>query len=82
MKMMTEAEYNDLMVARQERDAYEMVMAQKLCGTDQLKTFVELIVSAAAKAGVVLTVEQRPLTPLAMGHHETVVSVRPARMRS
>jgi hypothetical protein len=36
--------------------------------------------AATAKAlGVVLTIEQCPLKPLAMGNHETVVSVRPAR---
>ncbi len=29
--------------------------------------------------GLVLTVEQRPLQPLAMGHYETVASIRPAR---
>jgi hypothetical protein len=29
--------------------------------------------------GLVLTVEQRPLLPLAMGNYETVVSVREAR---
>lgn len=31
-----------------------------------------------AFAAELLTVEQRPLRPLAMGHHETVVGVRPA----
>jgi len=29
--------------------------------------------------GLVLTIERRPLLPLAMGHAETVVDVRPAR---
>lgn len=35
---------------------------------------------AAIRAGLVLTIEQRPLKPLAMGHHETVVEVREARV--
>lgn len=37
------------------------------------------LVAAAERTGLVITIEQRPLQPLAMGHHETVVSVRPAR---
>ena len=32
----------------------------------------------AKSVGVVLTIERRPLLPLAMGHAETVVDVRPA----
>ena len=39
------------------------------------------LVAEADRQGVVLTVEQRPLWPLAMGHEETVVSVRPARAK-
>jgi len=34
----------------------------------------------AAASGLVLTIERRPLLPLAMGHAETVVDVRPARV--
>jgi hypothetical protein len=37
------------------------------------------LVAQAALLGVVLTVEQKPLLPLAMGHHETLVSIRPVR---
>ena len=37
------------------------------------------LVEMARAWGLVLTIEQRPLKPLAMGHHQTVVSVRPAR---
>lgn len=37
------------------------------------------LVLTAERLGLVLTVEQRPLQPLAMGHYENVVSVRPAR---
>lgn len=39
----------------------------------------ERLVRLAARIGVVVTSEQRPLTPLAMGNHESVVSVREAR---
>jgi hypothetical protein len=35
------------------------------------------LVKLADSIGVVVTVEQKPLQPLAMGHYETVVSVRP-----
>lgn len=38
-----------------------------------------LLVQTAEAEGVVLTVEQRPLQPLAMGNYETVVDVRLAR---
>jgi len=33
----------------------------------------------ARRLGVVLTIGQRPLEPLAMGHHEDVVEIREAR---
>lgn len=37
------------------------------------------VVEAATRLGLVLTVEQQPLKPLAMGHYETTVMVRKAR---
>lgn len=43
---------------------------------------VEQLVKLAAKDGLVITIEQRPLKPLAMGNYETVVEVRPARSKS
>ena len=46
------------------------------------RAHLQHLVDEAAKHGFVLTVEQRPLMPPAMGHIETVVSVRPARVRS
>lgn len=39
------------------------------------------LVVMAQRTGEVVTIEQRPLQPLAMGHYETVVSVRPAKGR-
>ena len=39
------------------------------------------LVQEAERLGVVLTVEQVPLQPLAMGNYETVVGVRPARSK-
>ena len=39
------------------------------------------LVQEAERLGVLLTVEQVPLQPLAMGHHKTVVGVRPARSK-
>lgn len=38
-----------------------------------------MLVQIADMRGLVLTIEQRPLLPLAMGHYETVVEVRAAR---
>ena len=40
------------------------------------------LVQEAERLGVVLTIEQVPLKPLAMGHYETVVGVRPERNRA
>jgi hypothetical protein len=45
----------------------------------QLQAAAQRLVDRAWALGLVLTVEQRPLQPLAMGYHETVVSVREAR---
>lgn len=39
------------------------------------------IVDFAKSQGVILTIEQKPLEPFAMGHYETVVSVRAARAK-
>jgi hypothetical protein len=39
----------------------------------------EQLVGEAAQYGVVITIEQRPLQPFAMGRYETVASVRPMR---
>lgn len=44
-----------------------------------IKFAAEELVRRAVKEGVVLTIEQVPLTPLAMGHYYTVASVRLAR---
>jgi hypothetical protein len=47
-----------------------------------IRAKAELLLEDAAAAGVVLTIEQRALRPLAMGHYETVVSMRPARKQA
>lgn len=39
----------------------------------------ERLVANAARLGVVVSIEQRALKPLAMGNYETIVAVRPAR---
>ncbi len=46
---------------------------------DDIRHKAEALVAEAARLGVVLTVEQQPLQPLAMGNYTTVVSVRRAR---
>lgn len=43
---------------------------------------LELLIADAMKDGLVVTVEQRSLQPLAMGHYEHVVTVRLARERT
>ena len=38
------------------------------------------VLQIAEKHNLVVTIEQQPLRPLAMGHYEAVVSVRPNRV--
>lgn len=40
------------------------------------------LIAEAQRQGLVLTIEQVPLQPLAMGHYETVAGVRPARTKA
>lgn len=49
---------------------------------DQVRVWAEQAVATAQVMGVVLTIEQRSIPPLAMGRYETIVSVRPAREAS
>lgn len=49
---------------------------------ERIKLMVEQLVKLAAADGFVVTVEQKPLQPPAMGNYETVVDVRPARVKS
>lgn len=44
-----------------------------------VRLMAEQAVAAAKALGMVVTIEQRSIPPLAMGRYETVVSVRPAR---
>lgn len=46
---------------------------------DQIAQEAAAMVAKAAAVGVVITIEQEPRKPLAMGNHESVVSVRDAR---
>ena len=53
-----------------------------MTNAEKIKLMAEQLVKLAAKDGFVVTVEQRPLKPLAMGNYETVVEVRPSRSKS
>jgi hypothetical protein len=46
---------------------------------DGVQRAAEALIAEAARLGLVVTIEQRPLQPLAMGHFETVAAVRPER---
>lgn len=46
---------------------------------ENLQSIANTLVRTCTAEGFVLTVEQRPLQPLAMGHYQTVATVRPAR---
>ena len=46
---------------------------------DSIERRAIALVEAAQLSDVILTIETKPLQPLAMGHHEMVVHVRAAR---
>jgi hypothetical protein len=56
--------------------------AARAMGPELIELQAKQLVEDAARLGVVVTIEQRPLQPLAMGNYETVVSVRRATERS
>ena len=58
----------------------ELAAADHTAAENVLQVARELIAHCQS-AGLVLTIEQRPLTPLAQGNYETVASVRPAIQR-
>ena len=74
MKLLTEAEYAELVRAREQRDAL-MCVEGRLSAT----TLVECLLSELDRRRLVLTVEQVPLQPLAMGHYATTYSLRERR---
>lgn len=77
MKYLTEAELADLLAARQERDQ----LARAVAGGDlDILAKGQALALAAKLQGFVLEIEQHPMTPLAMGYYEAVVTVRPARV--
>lgn len=53
--------------------------AQDQTAAENLKKVACELVAHAAAVGLVLTIEQLPVQPLAMGRHRTVVSVREVR---
>lgn len=48
---------------------------------DDIEQAAHILIGVAIDVGVVLTIEQVPLEPFAMGNHKTVISVRPARAK-
>lgn len=70
MKYLTQAEYTALVNG----DATATIH-----GRFDLYAAATRLVERAKQLGLVLTIEQQPLQPLAMGHYDTLVSVREAR---
>lgn len=62
-------------------DAIAKIEAMNTQGV-AVEILAKAVVMLAEQQGMVLTIEQRPLQPLSMGHYETVVSVRPARVKA
>lgn len=79
MKYLTEAELDGLIAAREERDNLARMIA---AGDLNIRAKAEALALAAKLQGFVLEIEHRSLAPLAMGHTEAVVTVRPARVRA
>lgn len=48
---------------------------------DLITRSAEALIQDALTLGVVVTIENQPLLPLAMGHYKQVVSVRPVLVR-
>lgn len=74
MKYLTQAEYDELVDAKK-----QLATFNELFEESEILAVAHELVAEAARRGQVLTIEQRPLTPLAMGHYETVVAIRKAR---
>jgi hypothetical protein len=70
MRMLTEDEHEELLAAKRQRDALL---------SDDSGHMVESTLAVIESRGLVLTVEQQPLLPLAMGHYRTVYSLRAKR---
>lgn len=49
---------------------------------DRIQRAAVALVEAAKLSDVILTIETKPLQPLAMGHHEMIIDVRAARQLS
>ena len=47
---------------------------------DEIENLARMLVGEAKRSGVIVTITERSLVPLAMGHLEMVVSARPARV--
>lgn len=60
------------------QDEYE-ALTQGPQNEEQLTAAALALVKRAEALGLVLTIEQKPLQPLAMGHHYTLVSARKSR---
>lgn len=56
--------------------------AEQLAALEIVQHMAARLVKLAESKGVVVTIVQKPLRPLAMGNYETVPSVRLARERA
>jgi hypothetical protein len=58
----------------------QMVGFEPSTDAETVEAVAQTLVDLAEAADLVLTIEQQPLHPLAMGHYVNVVAVRPARV--
>ncbi|AJD82951.1 hypothetical protein PJWF_00057 [Achromobacter phage JWF] len=71
--VVTRTEINDFL-ARQTGPALTLKDAE-----NRVRAQAELLVKTANELGVVVTIENRPTVPLAMGRYEMVLDIRPRR---
>lgn len=77
MKHLTQAEFDGLIAAREQRDELARLVT---AGREDLPAAARAFALACRYQGFVVTIEQKALEPLAMGNHVDVVTVRPARV--
>lgn len=65
--------------ACKDADACKGVELRKRFAAESLTNRAQQLMQDAADLGFVITIEQRPLQPLAMGNYESVLTVRRAR---
>lgn len=76
MKCLTSQEYEGLLAAAADTQRFHVT------DIEGLHALAASLISRAAEMGFVVSIDQVPKLPLAMGHYEHRVEIRPARIRA